>query len=97
MRIIILILLTASLQLSAQKRVTSFYPSTEQTRESFEYRIKGGDTIRHGQYQFFYPDGTIYQEGRYKRGQLHGEWIINHPSGSGQAGLPYNEGVLNGT
>src|SRR6056297_2699627 len=97
MRIITLLLLTVSLQLSAQKRATSFYPSTEQPRESFEYRIKGGDTLRHGHYQFYYPDGTIYQEGRYKRGQLHGEWVINHPSGAVKQTLPYQKGVLKGT
>lgn len=45
---------------------------------------------------YYYEDGSVRQEGTYKNGQLHGEWISYDQNGKKNAVAQYNEGVKTG-
>ena len=45
---------------------------------------------------FYYEDGSIRQEGTYKDGKLHGQWISYHQNGEKTAIAHYNEGKKEG-
>ncbi|MEP6261563.1 MAG: nicotinic acid mononucleotide adenyltransferase [Gillisia sp.] len=54
---------------------------------------KQGDLIK-GTY--YYEDGSIRQEGTYKDGKLHGEWVSYDQNGKKNAVAQYQEGVKMG-
>lgn len=45
---------------------------------------------------FYYEDGAIRQEGTYKNGKLHGEWISYDQNGKKSALAQYREGKKEG-
>lgn len=45
---------------------------------------------------FYYEDGSVRQEGTYKDGKLHGEWISYDQNGEKSAIARYNEGRKDG-
>lgn len=45
---------------------------------------------------YYYEDGSIRQEGTYKRGKLHGEWVSYDQNGKKNAIARYEEGVKMG-
>ncbi|WP_372920271.1 toxin-antitoxin system YwqK family antitoxin [Salegentibacter sp.] len=45
---------------------------------------------------FYYEDGNIKQEGTYKDGKLHGEWISYNPQGEKEAIAEYTYGKKTG-
>lgn len=54
---------------------------------------KEGDLIKG---TFFYEDGTIRQQGTYKNGKLHGEWVAYDTEGKKQSLANYTEGKKTG-
>ena len=54
---------------------------------------KNGDVIKG---TFFYDNGTIQQEGTYKDGKLHGEWIMYNADGKKTAIGNYTHGEKTG-
>ena len=54
---------------------------------------KQGDLIKG---TFYYEDGSIRQEGTYKDGKLHGQWISYHQNGEKTAIAHYNQGEKEG-
>ncbi|AVR45024.1 nicotinic acid mononucleotide adenyltransferase [Christiangramia fulva] len=54
---------------------------------------KQGDLIKG---TFYYDDGNIRQEGTYKDGKLHGEWISYNKDGEKTAIAQYNNGQKDG-
>ncbi len=45
---------------------------------------------------FYYEDGSVRQEGTYKNGELHGQWISYGQDGKKNALAEYNEGQKTG-
>lgn len=45
---------------------------------------------------YYYEDGSIEQEGTYKNGKLHGEWISYGQNGEKNAIAQYEEGIKTG-
>ncbi len=54
---------------------------------------KEGDLIKG---TFYYADGTVSQEGTYKDGELHGEWIAYDINGNKTSLANYTQGVKTG-
>ena len=54
---------------------------------------KKGDLIKG---RFYYEDGSIRQEGTYKNGKLHGQWISYDENGKKTALAYYNQGEKEG-
>jgi len=54
---------------------------------------KEGDLIKG---TFYYEDGTIRQQGTYKNGELHGEWMAYDAEGKKQSMANYAEGKKTG-
>ncbi len=54
---------------------------------------KEGDLIKG---TFYYEDGTVRQQGTYKNGELHGEWIAYDAEGKKQSMANYTEGEKTG-
>lgn len=79
MRKIKLILAVFAVMLSAGMMAQDVKPVFEQEGEL----IKG---------TFYYEDGSISQEGTYKDGKLHGEWISYGQDGKKTAIAKYSEG-----
>lgn len=48
------------------------------------------DTVIKG--TFYYEDGAVKQEGTYKNGKLHGQWVMYAPDGSKMAIAHYKKG-----
>lgn len=46
--------------------------------------------------RFYYEDGSVRQEGTYKNGKLHGEWISYNTSGEKTAIAEYKNGAKDG-
>ncbi|MDT0675172.1 toxin-antitoxin system YwqK family antitoxin [Autumnicola musiva] len=61
-----------------------------QEKPAFE---KQGDLIKG---TFYYEDGSVRQEGTYKEGELHGEWISYNKEGEKTAVAQYNMGGKTG-
>lgn len=64
--------------------------SAQNVKPTFE---KDGDLIKG---TFYYEDGSVRQEGTYKDGKLHGEWISYEQNGKKNAIAQYNEGDKTG-
>lgn len=64
--------------------------SAQEVKPTFE---KHGELIKG---TFYYEDGSIRQEGTYKDGKLHGEWISYQQNGSKNAIAQYEEGIKTG-
>ena len=64
--------------------------SAQEVKPNFE---KEGDLIK-GTY--FHDNGTVSQEGTYKEGKLHGEWVMYDLDGKRTAIGEYNNGVKTG-
>ncbi len=45
---------------------------------------------------YYYEDGNIRQEGTYKNGKLHGEWVSYKQNGEKNAIAKYEEGIKTG-
>ena len=54
---------------------------------------KQGDLIKG---TFYYEDGSVRQEGTYKKGKLHGEWVSYDQSGEKTAIANYKNGKKDG-
>lgn len=54
---------------------------------------KEGDLIKG---TFYYEDGTVRQQGTYKAGELHGEWIAYDINGNKTSLANYTQGVKTG-
>ncbi|MBT8319069.1 MAG: nicotinic acid mononucleotide adenyltransferase [Gramella sp.] len=54
---------------------------------------KEGDLIKG---TFYYEDGSIRQEGTYKDGKLHGEWVSYNQNGEKTAIAQYDKGKKDG-
>ncbi|UJH90501.1 nicotinic acid mononucleotide adenyltransferase [Antarcticibacterium sp. 1MA-6-2] len=63
---------------------------SQEIKPKFE---KEGELIK-GTY--YYENGSIRQEGTYKNGQLHGEWVSYDQDGKKNAVAQYKEGVKTG-
>lgn len=55
--------------------------------------VKQGDLVKG---VFYYDNGVIQQEGTYKNGELHGQWISYNRSGKKNAVAFYNKGDKTG-
>ncbi len=64
--------------------------SAQDVKPTFE---KKGELIKG---TFYYEDGSIRQEGTYKDGKLHGEWISYQQDGKKNAIAQYEEGNKTG-
>ncbi|WP_373057683.1 toxin-antitoxin system YwqK family antitoxin [Zunongwangia sp. H14] len=64
--------------------------SAQEKKPDFE---KQGDLIKG---TFYYEDGSVRQEGTYKEGELHGEWISYNKEGEKTAVGQYNMGEKTG-
>lgn len=54
---------------------------------------KDGDLIKG---TFYYEDGSIAQEGMYKDGKLHGEWVAYDINGNKTSLAKYSQGIKTG-
>lgn len=64
--------------------------NAQDVKPTFE---KDGDLIKG---TFYYEDGSVKQEGTYKDGKLHGEWISYEQNGKKNAIAQYKEGDKTG-
>lgn len=64
--------------------------TAQDTKPSFK---KQGELIKG---TFFYQDGSISQEGTYKDGKLHGQWVSYDQNGKKNAIANYEEGKKTG-
>jgi len=67
-----------------------FGATAQELKPNFE---KDGDLIK-GTY--FHDNGEIQQQGTYKDGKLHGEWVMFNDNGAKTAIGEYNNGVKTG-
>ncbi|MAM19764.1 toxin-antitoxin system YwqK family antitoxin [Christiangramia flava] len=66
------------------------FAQTEAPKPVFE---KQGELMKG---TFYYDDGSIRQEGTYKNGKLHGEWISYNQNGEKTAIAQYKQGEKDG-
>ncbi|GAA0871549.1 hypothetical protein GCM10009117_06950 [Gangjinia marincola] len=64
--------------------------NAQDVKPSFE---KQGELVKG---TFFYENGTVKQEGTYKNGKLHGEWVSYDQHGDKLAMAEYDQGVKTG-
>jgi len=59
----------------AVQQFRSTYPTGEPREEYGYYTNQAGDTVRHGQYRAFYPNGQLAIGGRYEQGSFDSTWV----------------------
>ena len=50
-------------------------PHTNRVEEEYPYYLENGQTVKHGYYRSFYPDGSPKETGEYAHGLKEGEWV----------------------
>lgn len=95
--LIFAIFLIISLVASSKLKQTTYWDADRKIiKEVFFYKLIKGDTIKHGDYQLFYENGALWQQGEYKNNLLEGRWIDNHPNGSRKQDLFFVKDLLEG-
>lgn len=92
------VVLTTSLPLLAQQKnpVKKIFYSDGTLKEKFSYKILAGDTVRVGDYEFYYPSGNVYQRGSYADGKIVGKFYIFYESGKTKTIFSFADGKKNG-
>lgn len=63
------------------QKFSRFYPDNHNLMEEFQGYMSGSDTIKHGSYVFYFPNGNKRQEGQFYNNMIHGEWHIFYETG----------------
>ncbi|WP_299059981.1 toxin-antitoxin system YwqK family antitoxin [uncultured Polaribacter sp.] len=83
--------------------IKTFFEDSDSLFVQF-YTLKGkiktegvlNDRKRVGNWQYFYPDGTLMSEENYKNGKLEGEQLVYYPNGQVTEFATYKNGLLDG-
>ncbi|AQS93347.1 hypothetical protein BXQ17_04290 [Polaribacter sp. BM10] len=83
--------------------IKTFFEDSDSLFVQF-YTLKGkiktegvlNDRKRVGNWQYFYPDGTLMSEENYKNGKLDGEQLVYYPNGQVTEFATYKNGLLDG-
>ena len=73
----------------------SYYPDGT-IQEKFRVYVEKGDSVRHGPYTFYYPEGTIMQEGFYIANLPDSLWVNYYRNGLRKSMYSYSKGKKNG-
>lgn len=72
------------------------YYSDGTIQEKFQAYTENGDTIKRGPYYFYYPEGTIMQEGYYIDNMPDSLWTNYYRNGFRQSMYRYSKGKKSG-
>lgn len=59
---------------------------------AFEAKSKSGEQVRHGEARWWFADGTLAAQGRFKNGRRVGEWSFYYPNGNLRSTGRYRQG-----
>ena len=91
-------LFTVLNQLSAQNRVLGYYDDTLQIPTKLYYEGElTADSLREGHWLYYYPDGALWQDLNFLKGEYHGEQVVYYSNGLLSQYCRYENGQENGS
>jgi len=91
--LLISILITLEAFSQKEKEVATWYDDAQTKRKEVYQTVNG---IKHGDYNYYYETGELWQRGDYKNGELDGLWKIYYREGALKQKINYINGSREG-